>query len=58
MVGNNRDTADPDRATGTSLMTDLETALVSQPAPLHAALEQLSLDGAIFFRAEFTEGWS
>lgn len=29
-----------------------------QPAPLQAALERLSLDGAIFFRAEFTEGWA
>jgi len=27
-------------------------------APLDAALEQLRLDGAIFFRSEFTEGWS
>lgn len=26
--------------------------------PLAAALEQLRLDGAIFFRAEFTEGWA
>ena len=30
---------------------------VSQPEPLSAALEQLRLDGAIFFRAEFTERW-
>ena len=28
------------------------------PAPLHAALEQWRLDGAIFFRAEFTESWT
>src|SRR5688500_13175720 len=27
-------------------------------ASLDAALERLRLDGAIFFRAEFTEGWS
>jgi AraC-like DNA-binding protein len=31
---------------------------VPHPAPLHAALEQLRLDGAIFFRAEFTESWA
>ena len=28
------------------------------PAPLAAALESLRLDGAIFFRSEFTERWS
>jgi AraC-like DNA-binding protein len=27
-------------------------------APLHGALEQLRLDGAIFFRSEFTEDWA
>ena len=30
----------------------------SPPVPLATALEQLRLDGAIFFRAEFTEQWS
>lgn len=30
----------------------------SSPAPLRAALENLRLDGAIFFRAEFTENWA
>ncbi len=30
----------------------------SPPIPLLTALEQLRLDGAIFFRAEFTEQWS
>ncbi|HEY5423456.1 MAG TPA: cupin domain-containing protein, partial [Ilumatobacteraceae bacterium] len=30
----------------------------SPPIPLATALEQLRLDGAIFFRAEFTEQWS
>ncbi|HEY2831882.1 MAG TPA: AraC family transcriptional regulator [Sporichthyaceae bacterium] len=29
-----------------------------QPTPLLAALERLRLDGAIFFRAEFTESWA
>ncbi len=58
MAGNDRGTADPDRATGTRVVTDLETTLVFQPPSLHAALEQVSLDGAIFFRAEFTESWS
>jgi AraC-like DNA-binding protein len=29
-----------------------------QPTPLRAALEGLRLDGAIFFRAEFTESWA
>lgn len=33
-------------------MTDL------QPTPLRTALENLRLDGAIFFRAEFTESWA
>jgi len=28
------------------------------PTPLRAALENLRLDGAIFFRAEFTENWA
>jgi AraC-like DNA-binding protein len=28
------------------------------PTPLLAALERLRLDGAIFFRGEFTEGWA
>ncbi|MCU1359790.1 MAG: transcriptional regulator, AraC family [Ilumatobacteraceae bacterium] len=30
----------------------------ARPAPLSAALERLRLDGAIFFRAEFTENWA
>jgi AraC-like DNA-binding protein len=30
----------------------------SPPAPLVTALERLRLDGAVFFRAEFTEPWS
>ncbi len=40
-----RETADPDRN-------------LSAPAPLDVALERLRLEGAIFFRAEFTEGWA
>jgi AraC-like DNA-binding protein len=31
---------------------------MTQPAELYAALEQLRLDGAIFFRAEFSESWA
>jgi AraC-like DNA-binding protein len=31
---------------------------VAPVVPLHAALEHLRLDGAIFLRAEYTEGWS
>ena len=38
-----------------SLVTGVEPA---QPIPLRAALEKLRLDGAIFFRAEFTESWA
>ena len=38
-----------------SLVTGVEP---TQPIPLRAALEKLRLDGAIFFRAEFTESWS
>jgi AraC-like DNA-binding protein len=34
------------------------TELASEPTPLDHALELLRLDGAIFFRSEFTEGWS
>lgn len=30
----------------------------ASPTPLRAALENLRLDGAIFFRAEFTESWA
>src|SRR5258708_21830885 len=30
----------------------------TSPTPLRAALENLRLDGAIFFRAEFTENWA
>ena len=30
---------------------------MATPTPLLAALEGLRLDGAIFFRAEFTENW-
>jgi len=31
---------------------------LATPSPLRAALENLRLDGAIFFRAEFTENWA
>lgn len=32
--------------------------MIGHPVPLQSALEALRLDGAIFFRAEFTESWS
>lgn len=32
--------------------------MATAPAPLGDALGRLRLDGAIFFRSEFTEGWS
>jgi AraC-like DNA-binding protein len=35
-----------------------DTGSIGGLAPLQAALEQLRLDGAIFFRAEFTERWA
>ena len=38
------------------VVTNASTPLAS--APLVDALEQLRLDGAIFFRAEFTEPWA
>jgi hypothetical protein len=31
---------------------------LSETPPLAKALEQLRLEGAIFFRSEFTENWS
>lgn len=39
-------------------MTGASPTTTPQPVPLQAALEALRLDGAIFFRAEFTETWS
>jgi AraC-like DNA-binding protein len=36
----------------------MRPAETAPPEPLQAALEQLRLDGAIFFRAEFTESWA
>jgi len=38
-------------------MPDLMTETPPGPDPLDAALERLRLDGAIFFRSEFTEAW-
>jgi hypothetical protein len=55
---NDQEPGTPCRDTGSrvvSLVTGVEPA---QPIPLRAALEKLRLDGAIFFRAEFTESWS
>lgn len=40
-------------------MTDADVVVEwTPPIPLATALERLRLDGAIFFRAEFTERWS
>jgi AraC-like DNA-binding protein len=47
---NDQNTADADRK------ATLVTGRAS--APLHDALEQLRLEGAIFFRSEFTERWA
>ena len=44
-----------DRAAGIS---DRMTEISSEKATLRAALQGLSLDGAIFFRAEYTEAWA
>jgi AraC-like DNA-binding protein len=38
-------------------MPDLLTETPMVPEPLDAALERLHLDGAIFFRSQFTEAW-
>jgi AraC-like DNA-binding protein len=60
--GHDRNTGNPDREPGASAMT--ETGGVSphrsmeQAEPLRRALERLRLEGAIFFRAEYTEGWA
>ena len=51
-AGNDRDTAVADRNT-----TPGESAR-GAPASLDTALGRLTLDGAIFFRSEFSENWS
>jgi len=38
--------------------TPARTAIEATPPPLEAALNSLQLDGAIFFRSEFTEAWA
>ena len=51
-----RDATDPGQ---NATIRAVKVAGASRATPaLDAALEQLRLDGAIFFRAEFTEGWS
>jgi AraC-like DNA-binding protein len=52
VVWNDRDTSDADRNATSERMTN------SPVTPLHDALGRLRLDGAIFFRSEFTEGWA
>jgi hypothetical protein len=42
-----------DRMGGATLQGSAE-----HPEPLHRALERLRLEGAIFLRAEYTEGWA
>lgn len=39
-------------------MIDPKVSAADHAGALHAALENLRLDGAIFFRAEFTESWA
>jgi len=56
-LANDRDTAEDDRDTGL-LVTGHAVDAGAGPGPLSAALEGLRLDGAIFFRAEFTEPWA
>jgi AraC-like DNA-binding protein len=51
-----RDTGGAGRDTGIAAMTD--DTPPAAPELLRSALQQLRLDGAIFFRAEFTEGFS
>jgi AraC-like DNA-binding protein len=48
--GNDRDTAVADR--------DATHEAAPLPLPLPVALDRLALDGALFFRSEFSEGWS
>ncbi|MGE5225665.1 MAG: AraC family transcriptional regulator [Planctomycetaceae bacterium] len=40
------------------IRTPDRTTAQSDPSPLEAALSGLQLDGAIFFRSEFTEAWA
>jgi AraC-like DNA-binding protein len=57
--GNDRDTALADRnATHDEVIRRDATAATPVPAALGSALDRLRLDGAIFFRSEFSEGWS
>ena len=55
--GHDRDTGASDRNAASRAVTETGVA-TTESAPLRAALEQLRLDGAIFFRAEFTESWT
>jgi AraC-like DNA-binding protein len=54
--GNDRDTGDADRNTTSGSLN--ASAQPSGSRALDGALARLRLDGAIFFRSEFTEGWS
>jgi AraC-like DNA-binding protein len=51
---NDRDTALVDR----NATAERGPEVRQSPVALNTALDRLRLDGAIFFRAEFTEGWS
>ncbi len=57
-VGIDRDTGAHSSDTETAAMSTAHPLSITHPSPLSDALEQLRLDGAIFFRAEFTENWS
>ena len=42
----------------TMIETPGRAAADASPTPLESSLSALQLDGAIFFRSEFTEAWS
>src|SRR5512143_3891490 len=60
--GHDRGTASAGRNTGLPVVTDVEPTELNgggpAPALLQAALEQLRLEGALFFRGELTEGFA
>jgi AraC-like DNA-binding protein len=60
-IHHDRNTAIDDRGPGVVEMTTVSAGEAGGPQPtalLHSALEQLRLEGAIFFRSEFTEGFA
>jgi AraC-like DNA-binding protein len=56
---NDRDTCASSREAALRVVSDQQAiGTEPQPTPLASALEQLRLEGAIFFRAELTENWA